>query len=142
MNNTKLDKYIPSTKLRIFVQCLLSEEVKGNKIEAERRTGVRRQLFYWYFEKSSEFRKWFSDQCDKFLGLNQAIPSHMLMKKILEGDVQAIRTYYELLGKLKLGVKMGVKVGVNMGDNNNGRFVGEDRELQERIRAELLRSIS
>ena len=100
MADTKLYEYIPTMEMRRFVQTLLSEEVKGNKTEAERRTGVRRQLFYWHFNRSAEFRKWFSEQCEKFLSINETIPSYMLMRKILDGDVQAIRTYYELKSKL------------------------------------------
>lgn len=100
-DGTKNNTYTPTIEMRLFVQTLLSEEVKGNKTEAERRTGVRREVFYYYFKRHPEFRKWFSEQCDAFLGINEAIPSYMLMKKILEGDVQAIRTYYELRSKLK-----------------------------------------
>ena len=97
----KIDKYEPPFEIRWFVQTLISEEVKGNKLEAEKRTGVSRGKFYYYFNKYPEFRKWFSEQCEIFLAKNEAIPSFMLMKKILDGDVQAIRTYYELAKKLR-----------------------------------------
>lgn len=98
--NTNSDKYIPPIEMRHFVQALLSEQVKGNKTEAERRTGVSRGRFYYYFEKP-EFRKWFSGQCDLIFGRNEAIPPYALMNAIIQGDVQAIRTFYELRGKLK-----------------------------------------
>lgn len=101
MAQTTHDKYHPPLDMRKFVHVLLSEEVRGNKSEAERQSGVNRQRFYYYFNRYPKFRQWFSDQCDTFLGINEGIPSFMLMKKILSGDVQAIRTYYELRGKLR-----------------------------------------
>lgn len=101
VNSTESDEYMPPIDVRWFVQTLLSEEVRGNKTKAERITGVDKGKFYWHFNRFPEFRKWFSEQCDAFLSRNQAIVSSMLMKKISEGDVQAIRTYFELVGKLK-----------------------------------------
>lgn len=56
MNNTKSNEYIPPFNLRWFVQVLLSAEVKGNKTEATRRTGVRKEVFYYHFNKSPKFR--------------------------------------------------------------------------------------
>lgn len=100
-NPTIKYEYIPPIELRRFVQTLLLEDVRGNKTEAERRTGVQKQRFYYYFETRPEFRKWFSEQCDKFLASYEALTVSALKNKILEGDVQAIRTYYELVKKIR-----------------------------------------
>lgn len=98
---TSSHNYCPPIEMRHFVQALLSEDVKGNKAEAERRTGVDRGRFYYHFREHLEFRQWFSEQCDLFLGKNEAIPAYSLLSQIVQGDVPAIRTYYELRGKIK-----------------------------------------
>ena len=107
MRRTVPTEYIPTIDMRKYVNILLSEEVKGNKTEAARISGVDKGRFYYHFRRNKYFREWFAEQCDAFLGVNQAIPSYMLMKKVLDGDVQAIRTYYEIAGKIKQTVKGG-----------------------------------
>lgn len=127
-------EYIPPFSMRKFIEALISEEVKGNKTEAERRTGVKRERFYYYFNRYPEFRKWFSNQCDKVLGKNEAIPPYALMSAIIKGDVQAIRTYYELIGKLKHQITdmkqethlhfTNIKQVIENAAKNNGKLIG------------------
>lgn len=101
---TTADSYIPCVELRRFVQALLSPDVAGNKSEAQRISGVRRGRFYAAMYHEPAFRQWFSDECDRFLAGNEAVSSTALMRKIQRGDTVAIRTYYELRGKLRGGV--------------------------------------
>ena len=110
IRNTKPDSYQPSFALRQFVQALLSGEVGGNKTKAEMVSGVRRQRFYNNMAKP-EFRNWFNAQCDKVLLVNQARVTSALMSSIVKGDVSAIRTYYELIGKLKNKLERSGRLG-------------------------------
>ena len=100
LDDTKSYSYQPSVPLRQFVQALLSDDVSGNKSKAEMVSGVRRQRFYQNMTKP-EFRQWFNEQCDKVLLINQATVTGSLLSMATKGDVTAIRTYYELIGKLK-----------------------------------------
>jgi hypothetical protein len=134
VDNTKSYTYTPPIELRIFVQALLSEEVRGNKVEAEKKTGVRRQIFYWHFKKSAEFRAWYTEQCTNYLASLEALVTSKLIGKIQVGNLDAIKVFYELIGKLK---KSGVVVKQSVSVGANGTFNGEDRALQRRIRQEL-----
>lgn len=127
---TNIDKYEVPIDLRMFVEALLSEEVKGNKVKAEEKSGVNRQNFYNHYKKYPEFRRWYSEQCDHILGMNEAIPPVALLSQIIKGDTQAIRTYYEIIGKLK--VKSSVNLGVNIQTNVAvGSFTGEDKQFAD-----------
>ncbi len=99
-DDTKPYTYQPSVALRQFVQALLTDDVSGNKSKAETVSGVRRQRFYKNMKKP-EFRSWFSRQCDEALLVNQARVTSSLLSMATKGDVSAIRTYFELIGKLK-----------------------------------------
>jgi len=72
-------------------------------------SGVRRQRFYDNMAKL-EFRQWFNDQCDKVLLINQASVAGSLLSMATKGDVSAIRTYYELIGKLKNKIEHSGKI--------------------------------
>lgn len=97
----KVDKYQPPRDLEIFCLALVHQDVKGNKLEAERLTKVSKSKFYYYYRTSEAFRHWYSELCFSILKLNEAIPPYALLGAVIERDVQAIRTYYELIGKLK-----------------------------------------
>jgi hypothetical protein len=116
INDTKSYNYQPSVPLRQFVQALLSDDVSGNKSKAEKITGVRRQRFYQNMAKA-EFRQWFNEQCDKVLLINQATVAGSLLSMATKGDVTAIRTYYELIGKLKNKLEHSGKI---QGELNKG----------------------
>lgn len=137
------DKYIPTVELRMFVETLLSPEVRGNKEEAERRCGVSRQKFYYHFQRHPEFREWYSQRCEDFLKNLEALAASKLISKVQAGELEAIKLYYELTGKIK-NKGVDVKVGVNVTNRvgSNGKFTGEDRDLQERIRRDLFPSLS
>jgi len=128
------DRYFPTVNMRKYVAALLSDEVKGNKVEAARVSGVGRDRFYYHFNANEKFREWFSKQCDDFLGRNQAIPATVLIKKISEGDVQAIRTYYELVGKIKQGIR-----GGDINIENHTHFTSINlKELEGKSEEELI----
>ena len=135
-------EYLPSVEMRRFVSCLLSEECKGNKSKAERMSGVDRCRFDWAWFKGKdrvEFRKWFSAKQDEFLGTNETIVSYALMTAILKGDTQAIKTFYELRGKIKNAVNNSTTV-INKVQNGNG-YVGESEARSEALIAKLRESI-
>jgi hypothetical protein len=100
MNITKANGYTPPIELRRFCQTLLSDEVRGNKDEAERKSGVRKQVFYYHFKLKPEFRQWYSDFCDESLKRSESLATSHLIKQIEAGDIQAIKLYYELIGKI------------------------------------------
>src|SRR3990167_11333873 len=66
-DSTTDNSYMPCIELRRFVQTLLSEKVCGNRLEAERVSGVNRGRFYKAMYYEPRFRAWFSEQCDLFL---------------------------------------------------------------------------
>ena len=103
-------EYVPKQSLRLFVQALLSREVKGNKEEAQRVTGVYKGTFYWHLRHNVEFRLWFEAQCDRALMAIRATVDNSLLKEIKDGNVPAMRTYYEVIGKIKNKVTQAVNI--------------------------------
>ena len=103
LNLDKLHEYQPDRELELFCYALIHQDVKGNKDAAERLSGVKKGKFYWAYKTNEAFRHWFSELCFSILKHNEAIPPYALMGAVIDKDVQAIRTYYELIGKLKNG---------------------------------------
>ena len=99
-SDSELNKYKPKRELEIFAHALISQDVKGNELAAERLTKISRHKFRWAMQTSRDFRLWYSDLCFSILAKNEAIPPYALLGAILDKDVQAIRTYYELTGRL------------------------------------------
>lgn len=96
--------YIPKMELRIFVDCLLSTDVMGNKDEAQRRTGISKGMFYYHLKHAKDrdqFTQWFIDQCRKILLSERGAVTLALVKKAKDGDIPGIRTFFELTGDLK-----------------------------------------
>jgi hypothetical protein len=127
---TKPNSYIPSVELRKYVSCLFHDDILGDKSLAMKMSGVDRGRFY-YNMKKPEFRKWFSDECDKFFENNNDIAATALIKKVRGGDVQAIRTFYELRGKLK-------QIGVSIEQHTHIAYVRERAESDNPLRASEL----
>jgi hypothetical protein len=118
VNKEKTHTYQPPEDLRRFVEVLLSEDVKGNKKLASELTHVRREKFYAHYRRNADFRAWVSEQCDMLLGHYEVIAGYSLLSALLQKDVMAIRTYYELRGKLKHIIKSeGTAVQVNVPTN-------------------------
>jgi hypothetical protein len=97
----KVNDYQPSRELELFCQALVSEPVKGNKAGAERLTGINKFRFDHACRTNPEFREWYLKFCFDFLISHSAVPAYALLGKIMEKDVQAIRTFYEMTGQLK-----------------------------------------
>lgn len=110
-----LNKYQPPRDLELFCYALISIDVKGNKRKAQELSKVDKGKFYYAYKTSEEFRHWFSELCFSILAQNEAIPPHALLGAISNRDVQAIRTYYELIGKLKSKIEHSGRVE---GDGN------------------------
>ena len=107
----KSNTYQPNRDLEIFCYALVHQDVKGNKEAAERLSGVCKGKFYYHYKNDENFRRWYSELCFSILKHNEAIPPYALMGAIIDKDVQAIRTYYELIGKLKAqGVNIETKI--------------------------------
>ena len=97
-------EYLPSSNQVIFVDALFADDVRGIKQLAEKKTGVSASCFsVWW--KDENFRKWYSGKCDEYLKESETIAAGALMEKVKDGDVSAIKTFYELVGKLRNPVK-------------------------------------
>jgi len=96
-----LSKYQPPRDLEIYCLALVSQDVKGNKSAAQRLTKIDTGKFNYAWKTKQEFRLWYMNLCFDILASNSAIPPYALMSAILDKDVMAIRTYYELTGQLK-----------------------------------------
>lgn len=97
-----VNTYVPPMELVHFVQALFNPDVKGRIKTAAKVTGVDKGKFYHALKKP-EFKKWLADQVKDFLARNAPRVATALMKECLKGNVPAIRTYYELEGRLKSG---------------------------------------
>lgn len=80
------DEYVPTMKLRLFTQALLSEEVKGNKSKAERITGIRRDLFLYNLKKNPDFKEWYRKQVSNIFEPFIPAIGYALLKSALTGD--------------------------------------------------------
>ncbi len=140
-NKANSDEYTPSQKLRTFTEALLNPNVSGNKSMAERVTGIRRDLFLWNLKNKPEFRKWFNDQCDIMLLSFQARVDSKLLHAINTLDVQAMKTYYERIGRLKEKNEQSLNVNItpnrefkissiiDHGSNGNAETKSDDLQL-------------
>jgi hypothetical protein len=124
----KITKYQPSRELELFCYALIHQDVKGNKEAAERLSGVKKGKFYWAYKTDEDFRHWYSELCFSILKHNEAIPPYALMGAIIDKDVSAIRTYYELIGKLK-----GQSVNVTTQVYANNGITPREKEHEERL---------
>lgn len=93
--------YIPPVALRRFCMTLLSGECMGSKEKAMALSGIDKGKFYYAFRTSVDFRKWYSEQCDLFINSNEGLISSALLRACLQGEVSAIRTFYEMKQKIK-----------------------------------------
>ncbi|MFA5089791.1 MAG: hypothetical protein WC510_02000 [Candidatus Omnitrophota bacterium] len=98
---TILNEYHPPQKLQRFVQVLFSEEVAGNKTEAERRTGVIKEKFYYHLKHNPDFRDWVNEQRKEYRVRNAPLVDAQLIAAIKKGDVIAMKLWYLLGGELK-----------------------------------------
>jgi len=101
-NVTKSDTYMPPLPLVRFIEALLSPEIMGNIKKAEKATGCYRQKFYYHW-KHPEFRQYYVEQVDRFLRSSEAIAAGKLVDAIREGDVAAIKLFYEIIGRIRGG---------------------------------------
>lgn len=132
--------YTPSSTLRRFCYALINPECRGMKTIAQAKSGVSKLQFYKAWKKSTEFRKWYTELSDQFLKLNRPIVDNALMKKIKEGNVTAMRTYYEVEQKI---TSAGVNVKITNIENNifmdlQTKTDDELRELTNRARSHSL----
>ena len=110
-NKTKSNKYRPPLAVEQFVQAMLTKEAKGNKMEAERISGVDRAKFYYHMKNHKEFRQWFSEECDSWLSEQEGTVAYAMMNNIIKGCPSTLRTYYQLRGKLKNEALVSQQIG-------------------------------
>jgi len=97
------EEYLPPIEIRKFVAVLMNEG-HGSVMETERITKISRFKFWWQLRRAKDkglFQKWYINQVDAFLASYEASVSRALISKIAEGDIQAMRLYYELRSRLK-----------------------------------------
>lgn len=128
-NRTISDNYIPPVELRRFVQSLLSDEVKGNKVEAERVSGVRRNMFYYHLKNNPRFREWFYFECMENLKRDEDQVMIQLKQKIASGDLAAIKLYFELTGRV--GKNINQTAIINKIENSQEVFEGQIKTLSD-----------
>ena len=103
-------EYVPTQAMRTFTQVLLHPDTKGNKSEVERITRIRRDRFNWNLRHNVQFRLWFEAQCDRALMSIRPEVDSSLFRQIKDGVVPAMRTYYEVIGKIKNRVTQAVNI--------------------------------
>lgn len=106
-NQTKLNQheYEPDIDMRKFVVVLLNEG-GGSVNQTERLTKIDRGKFWYHLRRAKDkedFQRWYVAQVDAFFTSYEAAVSKALLKKVADGDVQAMRLYYELRGRIKAG---------------------------------------
>lgn len=132
--------YVPSPSLRRFCYALINPECRGQKTLAQAASGVSKLQFYKAWKKSPEFRKWYGELSDQFLKLNRPIVDSALMRKVKQGNVTAIRTYYEVEQKI---IAAGVNVSITNVENQifmelKTKSDDELRDIAGRTRAHIL----
>lgn len=119
----KID-YIPTSDMRRFVKALAMEGVDFRPYRAEKVTGIDRGKFYRALE-DPKFRVWLLIQREKYQTACGFLVDNALLNNIRAGDTTAIRTFYELEGRISKGQKNGngnggpatvVEVNVYLGD--------------------------
>lgn len=134
--NDETNEYEPTPELRLFVETLMSEEVRGNKERASRVCGVDKGKFYWAWNKHPEFRVWYKKFCEEQFQTGVAIGYAELLREMQRGDnkVQAIRTFFEVLGKIKQGAEININ---NVNNANYGEPTAEEEEFVRQQRETL-----
>jgi hypothetical protein len=98
--------YQPPERVRRFVAALLTEESQGEKVKAEEISGVPRGNFYYHYKNNPDFREWFSNECTLFINTYEPSANSGLIAGLRRGDIQHIRTFFELKGKLRKDINI------------------------------------
>jgi hypothetical protein len=115
--------FLPDADMRRFVEVLLNDtEVAGRPYRAEKKSGVQRQRFYYLLQTSPEFKQWFLEKCQLRQDARTAMVDDALFFATQQMDASAMRTFYELQGRLKQ----------QNGKNGNGHTVNIETLIIER----------
>ncbi len=120
---TELHEYMPTTKLRRFVEALLSQDVMGNKEKAARLSGVDKGTFYWHLKNHPEFAAWYKQQCAQIFMPHVPATAYSILKAGLQGDMKAAFKIMEHAGIFTPDQGEGVKVNVYP----TGNYVIQDK---------------
>lgn len=100
---TKLNKYSPTGKKLKMARMLADPEQRGSIKELCAEVGVARTTFYdWIGD--DDFRGYVDGLIEKYTDSELARVWKALMKLVDQGNIQAIKLYFELKGKYKDGV--------------------------------------
>ncbi len=94
--------YLPNAEMRRFVKALMNEGASFRPYRAQKITGIHRMKFYRAL-KDPRFNDWYKQQRLIYQAALGPIVDDALFKAAISGDVSAIRTFYELEGRLKSG---------------------------------------
>lgn len=99
-DHTNSNEYMPSVRLRAFVQALLSPEVKGNKEEAAQISGVSRGNFY-YALKNTKFVEWLKNETQSAVMAYLPATFYSVQQAAAKGDMKAALGLMEMAGLYK-----------------------------------------
>lgn len=100
---TKTNKYKPTGKKMQMAKMLADPEFRGTITQLCDKVGVARTTFYdWIGD--DEFRAYVDGLIEKYTDGELSRVWKSLMRLIDNGDIQAIKLYFELKGKYKDGV--------------------------------------
>lgn len=108
---TKSDKTGLNRKQVRAAEMLSNPDFDGTITQLCREVGVARSTLYDWLNKD-EFRKYIDNLIEKYTDSELSRVWKKLMKRIDDGDIAAIKLYFELKGKYKQGV------GTNKNDNH------------------------
>ena len=100
---TKLNKYSPTGKKLKMARMLADPEQKGSITKLCEEVGVARTTFYEWIG-DDEFRAYVDELIDRYTDSELSRVWKSLMRLIDQGNIQAIKLYFELKGKYKDGV--------------------------------------
>lgn len=99
-----------------IAEMLSNPEFSGTITQLCQEVGIARSTFYDWLDKD-EFREYLDNLIDKYTDSELSRVWKVLIRKIEEGDLTAIKLYFELKGKYKQGV------GVKINDQEESRGV-------------------
>lgn len=124
---TKSNKITISGKKRELAEMLANPDFNGTVTQLCEHIGVARSTFYKWLN-DSEFLDYIQSLIDKYTDSELAAVWKALISECKNGNVQAIKLYFELKGKYKTNVELSgsVDTGVKQLDNIIEQLNGGD----------------
>ena len=93
-----------TSKQKKMAEMLVNPEFEGNITELCEICGVARSTFYKWM-RNEEFTKYLDEQIDLYTNSELSAIWKSLIKKCKQGDVAAIKLYFELKDKYKMNIE-------------------------------------